>query len=176
MEIEDTMNHLVGFFHVEGETTTQSVETPLTGVGAKDYAKLGELIRAKFPEVDPKSIMRTGSAIEKRTVAPRRVEYPVGATLKQLFNKEDAGDEECSLTVGTVNFNQQSCEVVFRYHRGKNTVGITLRERASRVPIRFSNLIKGMRLVKESEEIIKGVLGNDASELVLDLVEVRPPA
>lgn len=166
--MKDT-NYLVGFFQVEGQTETHSVETELTGDGQKDYATLWELIRKKFPT---QKLTRTGSTIEARKVETRKVEYPVGATLKQLFASETAGDEECSLPVGTVTFNDQPCDVILRYHRAKNVVGVTLRERASRVPIRFSDPIKGMRPAREAADVIKTVLGNQARDLKLDLVEV----
>lgn len=172
---QDSTNHLVGFFNVKGMPETQSVETQLTGKARSDYEHLWVAIRKKFPKAKKEDITRTGSAIEKRDVAPRKVEYPAGATLKQLFNTEQAGaDGGCSITVGTVILHGQSCEVLLRYHRAKNIVGVTLRERSTRVPIRFSDPIKGMRLVREAREIIKGVLGNGATALVLDLVEVSP--
>jgi len=161
----ENTSYLVGFFSVEGVPGTQSVETPLTGQGGTDYATLTALVRKKFPTAG--RVTRTGSTIELRTVGVQNVEYPVGATLKQLFGEDDEG----SVKVGTVLFNGECCEVVLRYHRAKNIVGVTLRERSTGVPIRFSDPIKGMRLVREAPDIIKEVLGQGATDLALTLVE-----
>lgn len=157
------MNVLVGFFTVDG-FGPDSVETPLTGEPQQEHALLHKLIREKHPKAD---IRRTGSTVERRGDTSTELEYREGTVLKNLFSAEDI--DETSRVIGAVTFNGEPCDIVLRYHRGKNVVGITLKERSSRVAIRFSDQVAAMRLVSELPAIVAEVLGNSGKGCALSL-------
>ena len=166
-----TKNVLVGFFHVDG-VGEDTVEVPLTGDGKVDHAALHAAIQKKHKKVLPKSITRVGSAIEQRSETPKEIAYPVGALIHSLFTAN--GTDESSLSIGTVIFGDESCEVVLRYLRSRATVGVTLKERMSGVPIRFTDSIDAGRPVRDLTAAVAGILGNKARELKLTFREVRP--
>lgn len=163
-------NHLIGFFHVEGHGKV-TAETPLTGSGAADYAKLWELVRERFPNAAKNDIIRTGSTIEARTAVGLEVKYAPGSTIQQLFLAFGDGDDACSRLVGRVDFHSQECDIVLRYHRARNAAGITVTERVSKSAARFSDNIPGMRLASDLPELIKDIIGQDGRNLKLWLVE-----
>jgi len=168
-------NILVGFFNVPGAGTgaSESVSTPLTGNGNADYAQLNKLIRKRFPKSKyPAPITRVGSAIESATAATATVEYSAGAILKSLFGGGESGKEECSTQIGSVTFNDQPCDVVLRYHRARDVAGITLKERATKVPIHFSDQVSAQQLVSEMSTIVREILGDEAKDLRLTLTEI----
>lgn len=157
-------NYLIGFFSVEGHGKV-TVETPLTGSGAFDYNLLWTQVRDKFPDG---KITRIGSTIEARTPEGNEVKFAPGSTIKQLF--EGDGDT-CSRQIGRVDFSGQECDIVLRYHRAKNSAGLTLLERVSKSAIRFSDNVPGMRLASDLPDLVKNIVSNDGRNLKLWLVE-----
>lgn len=162
------MNVLVGFFNIPG-VGPDTAETPLTGEPRLEHALLFKQMCEKHPTVPAESIVRSGSTIETRSDDSRVVEYGAGAVLKNLFNTEDI--DESAIPIGSVTFDNEPCDIVLRYHRGKNVMGITLKERATRVAIRFSDQIAAMRLVSELPGIVAEVLGGSAKGCALSLKE-----
>jgi hypothetical protein len=163
-------NYLIGFFNVDGHGQV-TVETPLTGGGNNDYAKLWELVRAKFPKSEKEDIIRTGSTIETRTPAGYDVKFAPGSTIQQMFLNLGDGDDACSRLIGRVDFSGQECDIVLRFHRAKNSAGVTLSERVSKSAIRFSDNIPGMRLASDLPDLVKSIVGQDGRNLKLWLVE-----
>lgn len=164
--MQDT-NHLIGFFHVEGHGRI-TVETPLTGFGTDDYAKLWKQVRDRFPNAH---VERTGSTIEQRTSTGSEVKFAPGSTIQQMFLNLGEGDDACSRLIGRVDFSGAECDIVLRFHRARNSAGITLSERVSKSAIRFSENIPGMRLASDLPDLVKGIVGNDGRNLKLWLVE-----
>jgi len=168
--IQET-NFLIGFFHVEGHGKV-TVETPLTGNGAADYANLWSQVRNKFQNASQTDIVRTGSTIEARTPAGHEIKFAPGSTIQQLFLVlGDDSDDACSRHIGRVDFSGQECDIVLRFHRAKNSAGVTLLERVNKSAIRFSDGIPGMRLASDLPDLVKGIVGNDGRNLKLWLVE-----
>lgn len=163
-------NYLIGFFHVEGHGNI-TVETPLSGRGEEDYQDLWKKVRNKFPNASKTDIVRTGSTIEQRTAAGSEVKFAPGSTIQQMFLNLGEGDDACSRLIGRVDFSGAECDIVLRFHRAKNSAGITLLERVSKSAIRFSDNIPGMRLASDLSDVIKGIVGNDGRNLELWLVE-----
>jgi len=164
------MNVFVGFFEVDGVGRV-TVETNLTGDHRLDHAKLWHEIHKLHPTVLHGKIQKVGETIEQRDKVRSVVEYPVGATIKSLFGEDP---DENGICIGTVTFNNEPCEITLRYNRGKNSAGITLRERRTGIPIRFNEPIAGMRLVREMPDALKGILAQSAREYALLLAETRP--
>lgn len=163
-------NYLIGFFHVEGHGKV-TVETPLSGRGADDHQELWKLVRAKFPAAAKSDIIRTGSTIEQRVAAGNEVKYAPGSTIQQLFLSFGQSDDACSRHIGRVDFSGQECDIVLRFHRAKNSAGVTLLERVSKSAIRFSDNIPGMRLASDLPDVVKDIVGQDGRNLKLWLVE-----
>jgi hypothetical protein len=168
--MNDTTNYLIGFFHVEGHGKV-TVETKLSGSGAHDYQELWKQVRAQYPDAGEKDITRTGSTIEARTPEGNEVKYAPGSTIQQLFLDMGDGDSACSRQIGRVDFSGQECDIILRFHRAKNSAGLTLLERVSKSSIRFSDNIPGMRLASDLSDLVKNIVGNDGRKLKLWLVE-----
>lgn len=164
------MNIFVGFF-THPEIGSFSVETNLTGDPNLDNAKLWNEVHKLHPKRERWEFTRTGTAIEQRDKLNPVIEYPVGATVKSLFGEDP---DENGIPIGKVTFNGEPCEILLRYNRGKNSAGITLRERATGIPIRFNEPIAGMRLVRELPEALKEILAQSGRDYALSLVETRP--
>jgi hypothetical protein len=158
--MSDSKNYLVGFFDVEGRGNI-SIETPLTGEGQTDYARLWDQVRARYGNV---RIERTGSTIEQRAEVEKLVEYPVGGTVQQLF---DTMDDCCSILLGRVEFAKFESDIILRYHRGHNIAGVTLIERATRGVTRFSDKIPGGKSSADLPAIIAGIVGYEKLNLRL---------
>lgn len=161
--------YLVGFFTVQNHGA-QSVATPLTGDGKADTASLWELVRAQFPGAQ---IDRVGSAIEQRDDSKREqglVEYPAGATIQQLFDKDtDAGS---SLTAGSCVFGNEECLIALRFHHARNAVGVSLLERSTHTTIRFGGTASGQRLASELPTLVAGIVG-EGRDYKWRLVEIN---
>lgn len=163
------MNIFVGFFS-HPEIGSFSVETNLTGDPNLDNAKLWDGVHKLHPTRLREEFTRDSTAIESRDAALLTVEYPVGATIKSLFG--DNPDEN-GIPIGKVMFSGEPCEILLRYHRGRNSAGITLRERATGIPIRFNEPIAGMRLVRELPDLIRGIVSQSGRDYAFTLVETR---
>lgn len=163
------MNVFVGFFsHPELESF--SVETNLTGDPNLDNAKLWNEVHKLHPKRLREEFTRHSTAIEQRDAVSPVVEYPVGATIKSLFGEDP---DENGISIGKVTFGGEPCEILLRYHRGRNSAGITLRERATGIPIRFNEPLAGMRLVRELPDAIRAILAQSGRDYAFALIETR---
>ncbi|NOS67794.1 MAG: hypothetical protein HOO67_05535 [Candidatus Peribacteraceae bacterium] len=165
-----TKPYLVGFYNVEGHGA-QSVATPLTGNGVVDMKSLFALIKKKFPDA---GIVRTGSVIEQRDdmkVEQGIIEYPAGATIQQLFNKDT--DDGSSITAGSCLFNGEQCLIVLRFTHAANRVGVSLLERSTHTTIRFSGTETGQRLASELPAIVAKLTDGGVRDVKWRLVEIQ---
>lgn len=171
------LNFLVGFYNVPGVEGTVTVETPLTGIGAKDYASLYAALKKLHPHIKPGQVVRTGSTIETRAEeAPFINPYP-GMTLRQVFTETPTADgtgAELFRSVGSVFFDGMVQEVVLRYLPDKGVVGVTLMDRMTRNPTRLSNQINAGFSCEELPKLIGQVLEGNFKDLKVR-VQQHPP-
>jgi len=161
------MNVLVGFYTSE-TTGSFCVEVPLTGDGRFDNTALMVAVTERHPGVS--GIVKTGTAIEQRDSSLSSVVFPHGSIIANLFSNPD----ESSITIGTVTFSQEPCNVILQFHREKNVASVSVRERRTSSGVRFGDAIKGQQLATELPRILKEVLGPSATDLKLTLKEVFP--
>lgn len=172
--MSNTRPFLVGFFTVAGHGT-QTVATPLTGNGEVDHASLWSLITAKFRDVPRADIHRTGSTIEQRDESVDEqgiIEFPAGATIQQLFDKNDP--DGSSLIAGSCEFEGNVCLVVLRFSHSRNAVGVSLLERSTHTTIRFSGTSTGQRLATDIPSVIAQLVGPGLKNFKSSLREIRP--
>lgn len=171
-------NFIIGFYRVPGVSGTVAVEAPLTGHPGRDYARLFDELKKQFPELKPGEAIKVSSTIETRNEEARFLNPYPGMTLRQVFTEEataDGSGAEIFREAGTVFFDGSSHYVIIRYLQDKGTVGLTLNDRMTKTPTRFSNQINASVPVEELPKLIGEILG-DYKELKIRLMKHDVPA
>lgn len=159
---------IVGFFRVP-DVGPDSVETPLTGNGKRDYATLQAAIEKKYPKAKKGSIKRVGSVVEMRDESNAYIEVTPGMTIGQLFGASETEENaETNRTIGRVFFNGSPADVVLVFLKAQGFVRLQLSPLLrGEGPMRFSNQINAQRQVSEVPQLVKEILGGDARDLKL---------
>lgn len=163
---------LVGFYEVDGYGA-DSVETPSTQDGKRDYDTLARLIKERHPKAT--SFHRIGSKFEIRdgtNLGP--VEIPAGSTIGQLFLNED-NRIEAAREIGKVFFNGTPQKIMLVFLRAQGHVAVRLHpDLHTEGVVYFPNKFSPQRLATELPEIIRSILGQDAREMKLNFREATP--
>lgn len=164
---------LVAFYNVPG-VGLDSVEVPIVGSPASEYAALDNAILRRHPAFKPGQLRRIGSVVELRDVNNKGfIEFSPGATVRQLFEGLPDGVEPVR-TIGRVFFEGSPYFVNLNYVAG-GQIKIVLHPRlGSDSGIRLPDVISGQRLISELPEIVKLILGANARDLTFTLRASTP--
>ena len=166
-------NVLIGFFSVPG-IGVDSVETPLIGQPQAEHQALNKLIMAKHPKVDPKTIVRTGTAMESRggdDSGP--VLLTPGLVLGDLFEKSGEASERRK--IGRTFMSGSPYDILLVHHRAQGIVSFLLKAMLKNdSDLRLPNKISPQRLAEEIPQLVKEVLGDSARDTRLDIKDPNP--
>jgi hypothetical protein len=168
-----TLKRALVAFYIIPDKGLDSVETPVVGNPAVEYAALENAILRKHPEFKPGQLRRQGSVVELRDANNTGfIEYGPGATIRQIFEGLTVGQEPVR-NIGRVFYEGSPYFIALHYTAG-GQIKIVLQPRlGSDSAIRLPDVIAGQRVIAELPAIITELLGNSARDITFQLREVK---